>query len=78
VGTDSAGNGAITGAGIAGTINYQTGAISVMYAVDPAPGVNVIVAWTSGVANNNVEIDIWGHALLEAIGVGAVAPPLGQ
>jgi hypothetical protein len=77
VGTDAAKDGSITGAGIAGTINYQTGVLAVHYAVAPAAAAKITVAWTSGVAVNNVEIDLWGHALLEARGVGATAPALG-
>jgi len=82
VGTDSANNGVIAtvppGVGIIGTINYQTGAISVTYAVNPAAGTLITVAWTSGVAVNNVEIDMWGHALLTAFGGGAISPALGS
>ncbi|MGA2610728.1 MAG: hypothetical protein ABSH01_25050 [Terriglobia bacterium] len=82
VGSDSAKNGAIAtvppGVGIIGTINYQTGAISVTYAAAPAVGDLITVAWTSGVALNNVEIDMWGHALLTAVGTGAIAPALGS
>ena len=78
VGTDAAKDGSITGAGITGTINYQTGVISVTFAVAPAAGAKITVAWTSGVAVNNVEIDMWGHALLTAFGTGATAPALAQ
>jgi hypothetical protein len=45
VGTDD-GNGAITGAGISGTIDYQRGAVSVTYAAAPAAGNSVTVAYT--------------------------------
>jgi hypothetical protein len=77
VGTDN-GSGAITNLAntIYGTINYQTGQISVTFTVDPAVNVQVTVAWSSGVALNNVEIDMWGHALLTQTGTGAIAPPL--
>jgi len=82
VGSDSAEDGVIAtvppGVGIVGTINYQTGAISVTYAAAPAAGALITVAWTAGVALNNVEIDMWGHALLTAVGTGAIAPPLGS
>lgn len=67
VGTDAGKNGQITGGAgaITGTINYQTGAISVTYSAAPAAGTAITVAWTAGVTTNNVEIDLWGHALLE-------------
>ncbi len=78
VGTDSTNNGLIKNVAgtINGTINYETGELSVTYSVAPAVGDLVTVLWSSGVAENNVEIDMWGHALLSAKGTGAVATPL--
>jgi hypothetical protein len=76
-GNDTATPGVIAGAGIQGSIQYQQGTLSVTFTVDPAATVPVVVSWKSGVLVNNVEIDMWGHALLESYGVGAVAPPLG-
>jgi len=77
-GNDTATPGVIAGAGISGPINYQNGILTVLFAVAPVAGVPVTVAWQSGVLINNVEIDLWGHALIEPRGTGATAPPLGS
>ncbi len=77
-GNDTATAGVIAGTGISGSINYQNGAIAVKFTAAPAAGAAVTVAWTSGVLNNNIEIDLWGHALIEPRGTGATAPPLGS
>jgi len=77
-GNDTATPGVIAGTGISGSINYQNGIITVTFGTDPALNVPVSVAWQSGVALNNVEIDLWGHALIEPRGTGATAPPLGS
>jgi hypothetical protein len=77
-GNDTATQGVIAGANISGSINYQNGIVSVAFTTAPTAGTAVTVAWTSGVLINNVEIDMWGHALIEPRGVGATQPPLGS
>ena len=61
VGTDATGNGIISGAGIIGTVNYTTGAISVTYTVAPAAGAAVIAFYTQGPALINVQFVLEGH-----------------
>lgn len=46
-GTDN-GSGVIAGAGISGTINYTSGAVSVTFTVAPAGAVPVVVTYTNG------------------------------
>ena len=64
VGTDN-GNGLISNGGgtISGTINYQTGAISVTYSVDPAIGANPTATYTQGCALINAQFDLQGFYL---------------
>ena len=61
VGTDSTGNGQITGTGITGTINYTTGAISVTYGTDPAAGAAIIAAYTQGPAVLSAQLSLEGN-----------------
>ena len=61
VGTDANGDGQITGAGIAGTVNYTTGDISVTYTVDPAAGAAIVAAYTQGPAVINAQFSMEGN-----------------
>jgi hypothetical protein len=55
--------GLITGANISGTVNYQTGAISVTFAAAPAANASVTAAWTQGCARVDAQIAMWGSYL---------------
>lgn len=61
-GTDN-GNGLIAGAGISGTINYTTGALSVTYGVAPAIGDNPTVTYSQGCAQIDAQFDLCGYYL---------------
>jgi hypothetical protein len=45
--------GSIAGAGITGTINYATGAISVAFTAAPAPGVQVLLDYDTNIASGS-------------------------
>ena len=62
VGVDD-GNGAITGTGITGTINYTTGAISVTYGSNPTANDKITVTYTQGCALINAQFDLQGFKL---------------
>ena len=62
VGTDD-GNGLISGTGISGTVNYQTGAVSVTYGVDPALGDIVTVTYSQGCARIDAQFLMQGFYL---------------
>lgn len=75
VGTDD-GNGGITGAGItAGSINYQTGQISITYTVVPAAGNKITAVYQVGIKTNVIQVTLWGFLMVGKQGVGASNPP---
>ena len=57
------GNGLLSNADIKGTINYTTGALSVVYTVDPAVGANPTATYTQGCALINAQFDLQGFYL---------------
>jgi hypothetical protein len=70
VGTDN-GNGAIAGAGIAGSISSYTGpgepiTISVTFAVDPAADVPVVVTYSQGCAQIDAQMALQGSYMRDA------------
>lgn len=60
------GNGGITpNAGvIGGTINYQTGAVSITYVANSVLGNNVTATFQRGVANNRIQFALYGFLLV--------------
>jgi hypothetical protein len=62
VGTDN-GNGLISGTGIAGTVNYTNGALSVTYGTAPAIGANPTATYSQGCALINAQFDLQGFYL---------------
>lgn len=67
------GNGAFTpNAGVTGgTINYQTGAVSITFAANTGAADNVTVTFQRGIATINVQVALYGFLLVEKKGVGA-------
>lgn len=67
------GNGGITAnAGVVGgTVNYQTGAVSITFVANSLAGNKVTVTFQRGVARNNIQVALYGFLLVGKIGAAA-------
>lgn len=68
-----ANNGAITNAAgtITGTVNYQTGAIAVKFAVAPVANVLVTVTFSLGVGSTVLQVTLFGFSMVGKSGMGS-------